>query len=348
MSMIRMKEGKPILSPSGDWEAKGTSNSCALLVERDPHTDMILEGILGKEMLSDGRIRDGVVISLYTGVGKYGSDPSIKQHRGLALFTPELELIKKLDHPVMSPSGEEDRIDSAGIEDARLLKVGNTFYAWYCGYNGKEGAACAAYSDDLLHWTRVAPLPGNINDTYNKDHVVFQEKLHGKWRMLHRPWGPEFPNVNDMVIRLASSDDLLGPWEDEGEILRAYPVPGRNSWAGAGPCPIPLGNGRYLLLYHTGCSFSNGYRQYDACAALLDFNRYSAEHPEAIVVKRMEPWITPATDWEINRDLRIDIIFPMGNYIYKDNLFMVYGAGDKCTCAGTIPLAELMHDLDAM
>lgn len=347
MNIWRINDGRPVLPATYIWESKGTSNSCALFLERNSDNDRILENILGKELMKDKRIQDGVVVSLYTGVGRYGNDTKAKSYRGLAFFSPEMEFIMKLDRPVISPSDNPEAIDSAGIEDARLSKIGNTFYAWYCGFNGKDGAACAAYSEDLLHWTRVAPLPGNINNTYNKDHVVFPERIFGKWWMLHRPWGPGVSRINDMVIRLASSDDLLGPWEDAGEIMRAYPDPKKEStWVGAGPCPISLGGNQFLLIYHTGCYFPDKYREYDACAALLDFNLYTKDKPENIVVRRLEPLMVPETEWEINKYLRIDIIFPMGIYIYKGDLIMVYGAGDKCTCAAKIPFNELLQSLE--
>ncbi|NLZ83621.1 MAG: hypothetical protein GX915_08150 [Clostridiales bacterium] len=343
MFFHRINEGRPIIQPSGEWEMKGTDNSCALFLERSQETDEVIENIIGNEMMADKRIRDGIVISLYPGVGIYGDSDRVKQHRCLAIFTPEMELLKKLAYPIMSPPDDPDRIDSVGIEDVRLSYIENIFYAWYCGYNGKDGAACVAWSKDLLNWNTVAPLLGNINNTYNKDHVVFPEKINGKWCMLHRPWGPKIPNINDMVIRLAFSENLLGPWEDAGEIIRGLPQEGRTDiWAGAGPCPIALGDNRYLLLYHIGSYFPDGYRQYDGCAALLDFNRFNPESPQSIVVKRLESIMIPATEWEINNDKRIDIIFPLGNYIYKGNLVVVYGAGDKCTCAAKIPFDELL------
>jgi predicted GH43/DUF377 family glycosyl hydrolase len=347
MIIQRINGGKPVFEATNEWEKLGTSNSCALFLERNERNDAILEHILGKELMGCDGIKNGVVISLYTGNGRYGHNTRRRQYRGLAFFTPAMELVKKLDDPVLCPSDDPGQIDSVGVEDARLTWNENVFYAWYCGFDGKNGAACTAFSEDLIHWTKVAPLPGNINNTYNKDHVAFPERINGRWWMLHRPWGPKVPVINDMVIRLAFSDGLLGPWQDAGEIIRATLQPDKEStWAGAGPSPLSLGNKRFLLLYHTGCYFPDHYRRYDACAALPDFNRYSESKPESIVVKRIEPLMTPETEWEINKDLRIDIIFPMGCYVYHRDLIMVYGAGDKHTCAARIPFEELIRLLD--
>ncbi len=344
----RLNNGKPIIAPQGDgWESQGTANSCALLLERRPSIDRVLEPILGSSAMKDSRLRDGVVVSLYTGCGIFAGDTVGTQSRGLAIFTPAMELVKRLAQPVFRPSMESGKIDAFGIEDARLTLVGDTFHIWYCGYDGKDGAACVAHSRDLLNWHRVAPLPGNINDTYNKDHVIIERKIAGKWWMFHRPWGPKFPDMSDMVIRLASADDLLGPWTDCGEIIRGFQHPGRKTmWVGAGPAPMPLGGDKFLLLYHTGSYFPNGHRQYDACAAMLDFSRFAPEHPGAIVTRRLEPIMTPETEWEKNPKLKLDIVFPMGAYRHGKYLMMVYGAGDVYTCAARMPFDALVEAVE--
>ena len=347
MKIERIHGGEPILAPLGDsWQRRCTANSSAILLGREPWSDRVLEPILGLERLADPRLSSGVVVSLYNGVGKRSGEDVERDFKGLAFFTPELDLVLRLPEPVLLPSDKEGDIDTMGVEDVRLTLQGHTFHAWYCGYDGKDGAACLARSDDLLHWTKTAPLPGDINRTYNKDHVVFPEKVLGKWWMLHRPWGPEFPDVRDMVTRLATAPDLQGPWTDAGGILRGFDHPARRMWTGAGPAPISLGGDRYLLIYHTGCFFEDGYRQYDAAAALLDLGRYSPQDPGAVVVGRLEPLFVPETQWEKNTDLRIDIVFPVGTFLHGTDLVVVYGAGDKYTCAARLDFAELVATLE--
>lgn len=347
MKIERIHGGEPILSPIGtSWQSICTANSSAILLERSPWSDGVLRPILGQEALDDPRLKDGVVVSLYTGVGKMSEAQEKKQYKGLAFFTPAMDPVARLPMPVLLPSDEAHAIDRQGIEDVRLQLIGQTFHAWYCGYDGKDGGACLARSEDLLHWTKIAPLPGDINRTYNKDHVAFPEKHDGRWWMLHRPWGPEYPDVRNMVTRLAVGDDLGGPWQDAGEILRGFEHPERRMWTGAGPAPIPLGGSRYLLIYHTGSLFKDGYRQYDAGAALLDFGRYTAKNPEAVVVSRLEPLMVPETRWEKNADLRIDIVFPVGAFIHGKHLVFTYGAGDVYTCAARLDLAQLVFALE--
>jgi len=347
MKIERIHDGEPILSPVGTtWQSVCTANSSAVLLERNAWTDGVLAPILGRERLTDHRLADGVVVSLYTGVGVRDGETESRQFKGLAFFTPDLDLVLRLPEPVLLPSDDPAAIDRQGIEDVRLTVEDGIFSAWYCGYDGKDGAACVAQSHDLLHWTKTAPLPGDINRTYNKDHVPFPGVYRGKRWMLHRPWGPEFPDVREMVTRLATSDGLLGPWTDAGGILRGLQQPGRRTWTGAGPAPIALSDGRFLLIYHTGCFFEDGYRQYDAAAALVDLGRYSPQDPGAVVVGRIEPLFVPKTLWEKNADLRIDIVFPTGAFVHGKDLVLVYGAGDRFTCAARLDFAELVAALE--
>lgn len=347
MNIERIHGGEPIITPTGNsWQSICTANSSALLLERSTWSDGILAAILGPAALQDPRLANGAVVSLYTGVGKMDPDQEIKQYKGLAFFTPELELVARLPQPVLLPSADPAAIDRQGIEDVRLQLIGQVFYAWYCGFDGKDGSACVACSSDLLHWTKTAPLPGDVNRTYNKDHVAFPARHGGRWWMLHRPWGPEFPDVRRMVTRLAVSDDLLGPWQDAGEILSGFAHPERQMWTGAGPAPISLGDDRYLLIYHTGSFFASGHRQYDAGAALLDLSRYSASDPAAVVVGRLEPLMVPETKWEKNAGLRIDIVFPVGAFVYGQDLVLTYGAGDVYTCAARLNFGELVRTLE--
>jgi predicted GH43/DUF377 family glycosyl hydrolase len=348
MEIERIHDGEPILAPIGNsWQSVCTANSSAVLLERGVWCDSVLRPIIGREELANPRLAEGVVVSLYTGVGRMDGGKVPKQYKGLAFFTPDMDLVTRLPMPVLLPSEEAGAIDSQGIEDVRLQLIGRTFHAWYCGYDGTDGGACLARSEDLLHWAKTAPLPGNINRTYNKDHVAFPEKHDGRWWMLHRPWGPEYPDVRDMVIRLAVGDEVTGPWQDAGEILRGFEHPERRMWTGAGPAPIHLGGDRYLLVYHTGSFFKDGYRQYDAGAALLDLSRYSVMNPGAVVVSRLEPLMVPETKWERNANLGIDIVFPVGAFIRGQDLVLVYGAGDVYTCAVRMNFARLVEALEA-
>lgn len=344
MNIERLNQGKPIIAPRGDgWEKRGTSNSGALYLPRTEALMAMLSNAMGQDVSKDDAFDKGVVICIYSANGTTETDPVSRQRRGLALLDPSLNVRYRRDMYILEPDTKEGSVDLLGIEDARLTCHDGVFYLWYCGYNGKAGLACCASSRDLLHWEKELPLPGDINNTGNKDHVVFPEMINGKWWLLHRPWGEYVPNADDYVIRLASAPTLEGPWTDEGELLRGDKQASHHlSWVGGGAPPLPLGNGRFFELYHTGCFFHDGYRQYDAGACIIDFSKYEKGNVGAMVTERREPFMVPSTPEEKNADLRIDIIFPMSAHLHEGYLYFLYGAGDKATCGARVKWDEVL------
>ena len=140
--------------------------------------------------------------------------------------------------------------------------------------------------------------------TNNKDGVLFPERINGYYFLLHRPWGDKVGSLSDFHTRLARSDTPTGFWEDCGIVMKAYDIPDcSDSWNGAGSVPIPLGNKRYLIIYHTGNWHKNGEKEYDLDAAIFDFNKFSLASPESIVESRIEPLMVPDSNYETQSPL---------------------------------------------
>ena len=53
----------------------------------------------------------------------------------------------RLPNPVLSPATDYEA--GGGIEDPRLVKIGDTYYLTYTGYNKKDAQLCLAVSKDL-------------------------------------------------------------------------------------------------------------------------------------------------------------------------------------------------------
>jgi predicted GH43/DUF377 family glycosyl hydrolase len=88
----------------------------------------------------------------------------------------------------------------------------------YCGYNQNLPVEhnihiCMAKSDDLLHWTKLGPVTGNVNDYPNKDAVILPEPVNGMYMMLHRPMVGQ---QGSFSIALAVADSPEGEWRDRG------------------------------------------------------------------------------------------------------------------------------------
>lgn len=347
MKFEQLKNGNGLLSPQYLCGTGSVANAGALFLERSETNDAILSRLLGKERLNEPDLKDGCVVMLSNRGGRRDDDLE-HNGKGLFLLTPELDVIYQSPEAVLTPT--PGTIDQVGVEDGRLSLMDGSFYVWYCGFDGKDGRACVARSQDLLHWEKTAPLSGNINLHDNKDHVVIPERIGKDYYMLHRPWGKElFGESHSMPIRLARSESLTGEWTDLGVLMEpVQDAAHADDWLGAGAPPLPLGDGRYLEIYHNAWYEKDGYRRYCASAAILDFAKGNPEHPETLVTHRLESIFVPSSEYpnECNGELRIDIVFPMECYIKDKALYLIYGAGDLVTCAARVPLQELLKELE--
>jgi len=103
---------------------------------------------------------------------------------GHAESTDGIHFTRRRD-PVISPEAEYER--NGGVEDPRLVAIGDTFYLTYTGYNKRDAQLCLATSKDLLHWTRhgviIAANQGNWNVKWTKSGAIVSEKIEGKYWM---------------------------------------------------------------------------------------------------------------------------------------------------------------------
>lgn len=348
MIFERLKNGNGLLSSKHLLGTGSVANAGALFLERSEKNDVILSRLLGKERLNEPDLKDGCVVML-SNRGYRREDGLEHSGKGLFLLNSELNVIYQSQEAVLVPT--QGTIDQVGVEDGRISLIDGSFYVWYCGYNGKNGRACVARSEDLLHWEKTTPLSGSINMFDNKDHVVIPERIGNYYYMLHRPWGRElFGESHSMPIRLGRSESLTGEWMDMGILMEPVKDSAHSDdWLGAGAPPFPLGNGRYLEIYHNAWYEMDGYRRYCASVAILDFEKGNPEQPKTLVTHRMENIFIPSSEYpnECNRELRLDIIFPMACYTKDKYLYLIYGAGDLVTCAARVPLQDLLEELES-
>lgn len=245
VAVERLNGGEPIISPTMNWWETGvTFNAAAVYLGRQPENEHIIRTLLPMLPADDARLREGVVAIHYR--ARPEQDPNTPFGRsfiGLAVFTPTLELIYRYQEPVMRPSADPQGIDSLGVEDPRITRLGEPFYMVYCGVQPDpahtwKANLCLATSSDLLNWQKKGVISGDPSQYNNKDGVLFAEPIHGNFYLLHRPFDEHFPR-EAIAIYLAVSKSLEGPWQEAGELLRAFPNPKMHrSWVGAGSVPI--------------------------------------------------------------------------------------------------------------
>ena len=349
----RLNGGAPIISPSNNWWETGvTFNPAAVYLEPG---DPVIRALLPMRRVDDPDLREGVVAIHYR--ARPEQDPGSAFGRsfiGLAVFTPDLRLLYRYQEPVVFPSADPNGPDALGVEDPRITRFGDRFYMVYCGVQADPATnwrarLCMAVSEDLVHWTKLGPMPGELNQVNNKDGVLFPDVIGGNVYLLHRPFAAGWAH-EDYVMRLAVSDSLAGPWEDLGEILRAYPNPRmRATWVGAGSVPIAVGDGRYIEFFHTGNYLNKTDREYDVDVALLDFRAFDPDRPESLVTARLQPLMVPETPAELRSRSQLqvgNVLFACGSYIYQDWVYIIYGGADTYTLAARVRLDTLLKELE--
>ncbi len=233
--------------------------------------------------------------------------------------------------PVFAP---QDEYDARGIEDPRISEIDGVFYMTYTAYGstplpgfpathlGGSVTPMFAKSTNLRDWERIGPL---VTGEDNKDHVLFPEKIDGKFVALHR---------RPPQVWLARSDDLL-TWSEEDMAPIFGPRP-ESLWdskrVGGGGPPIKTKYG-WLVLYHA-------YDQahvYRLGACLLDL------HDPTKIINRPQSYIfEPKEIWEIRGDVPF-VVFSGANVVVDGEVFVYYGAGDHVVGLATARLDDLVE-----
>ncbi|WP_128546224.1 glycoside hydrolase family 130 protein [Larkinella soli] len=139
-----------------------------------------------------------------------------------------------------------------GVEDARVSKIGDTWYMTTCSVSSERHSTTLYTSDDGLNYT----LQGIILDHQNKDMLLFEGKVDGRFYALTRPLGdlyftypPGSPFHAGPSINLARSPDGLH-WKPLDEpFIRARKGSTSTMKIGGGTQPILTDDG-WLMLYH--------------------------------------------------------------------------------------------------
>jgi predicted GH43/DUF377 family glycosyl hydrolase len=362
ISVERLFGGAPIIAPTDLWWESGvTFNTAAVYLEPIARNLKALEALLGET--SFDRYPKGVVALHYRSRPKL--DPGLPWTRsfiGLSVHEPDLTPIKRFDYPVIEPGGILHSADDQGVEDPRITWIEGKWWMVYCGVSlstiaGGEwvGTICLAWSDDLLHWEKCGPLfgmdeafatPTRLPFVSNKDSVLFPDRIDGKVALLHRPMkGP----IDLWGTNIAMANRPEDPFTDLGRIHTAAFKGYVRSWAGAGSVPIKIRDGVYLSIEHTGNFLTEDKRKYVLDAFLYDFNRWDPNHPETLIAGRLDDFMRPETDFELNGpspDSVGNVLFACGSYVHEGWLYIPYGGGDTWVLGARLRLDELLEAIE--
>ncbi len=336
----RLFNGAPILTPNEThpWENRVTFNPACAFVSDRKELDLLIPSLpFGAATRRRLQEQPGLCFLLYRAQG--AKTPSFDYNRssvGLAVLSPELALLARHDEPVLLP---DHAYDNLGVEDGRITRIGNRWYLVYTAYGSgqPENAIriALASSTDFVHWEKHGLLKGSLNQIDNKNGMIFEGTIGGKYLMLHRPMtGPDA-----MTVHWAESGNILGEWKSRGVLMRPIPNPEfRDVWTGGGAPPLRLPDGRYLIIYHIGNRKVNGDKEYDLGIALAD------PAGSNFIVKRDEPLLRPTSTAEQVADPVLgvgNVLFICGAYFYDGDLYFPYAGADSVVLGAKIDRLEI-------
>lgn len=264
--------------------------------------------------------------------------------------------------PFLKPSANEADFDHGTVDDARITKLGDTYYIAYAARSlnidqFEKGELRTNNPNDNPTWTgnfrRVGLLkskdfktieklgPVTSEMASNANVIYFPEKMNGKYVVLHRP-SPFIPNTENIAahpdfhfeIRIAFSDDLIHWYDDQP--LAGQKFEWENQKIGGSGVPVKTEAG-WLALYH-GTYFGPDVhiRTYRVGVMLLDL-----DDPTKVIARAPDFIMESEEDYEKygNHD---HVVFPCANPVIDGIMHIYYGAADTACCLATVRVQELL------
>src|SRR5579872_5802515 len=277
----------PVISPQGDgWESAGTFNPAVI------------------------KLADKFVM-LYRAQDKQGTS-----RLGYAESADGIHFTRRND-PVLSPAVDYEK--DGGVEDPRLVHVGDTYYLTYTGYNKKDAQLCLATSTDLVHWDRkgiIMPAnEGNWNVKWTKSGAIVPEEINGRYWMYFLGTSADGKDQ----AGLASSKDL-SHWNEETQTPVLPVRPGHFDSRVAEPGPAPLVTSTGIVLIYNGADDNLVYRTGLAVFDLKD--------PRKLIWRSSEPIFAPERDWEKIGQVP-NVVFVEGMIRRGSHYLLYFGGADK-------------------
>ena len=217
--------------------------------------------------------------------------------------------------PIQFKAGNTEMIESEYKYDPRVTWIEDRYWVTWC--NGYHGPTIGiAYTFDFKEFFQCenAFLP------FNRNGVLFPQKIDGKYAMLSRPSDNGHTPFGDIYI--SYSPDMKY-WGEHRCVMKVTPFP-ESAWQctkiGAGSVPFLTDEG-WLLFYHGVITTCNGFR-YAMGAAILD-----KDHPEKVLYRTREYLLGPAAPYELQGDVP-NVVFPCAALQDGERVAVYYGAAD--------------------
>jgi beta-1,2-mannobiose phosphorylase / 1,2-beta-oligomannan phosphorylase len=316
-------------------------------------------------VLNPAIIRQGDSVHIFYRAVQKGNHSTI----GYCRLDGPLNVAERWETPFLVP---EFGYESQGVEDARIVKIDDTFYMTYTGYDGTNARGALATSKDLKSFKKhgiivpdityaefvyLVESAGKVNENYYRNHtfyyqeadpekkimlwdknvIFFPRKINGKLAFLHRirP-GIQYVSVNS--LKELTKEFWESYFVNLQEHIVMDPVHAHElNYIGSGCPPIETEHG-WLFIYH-GVEKTELGLVYSACAALLDL-----QNPLKELARLPYALFSPEYEWELKGEVN-NVVFPTGTALFGDTLFIYYGAADTHIACASVSLTALVAEL---
>lgn len=262
------------------------------------------------------------------------SDPRIIKYKNRCFLTTlsYLRLVCSDDGlHFYEPEGYEPlfgngELETYGIEDCRVASTPEGYVLTFTEVSAFGVGVGLMRTND---W-KVFHHHGMILPPHNKDCVIFNEMIGGRYYALHRPSSSE---LGGNYIWLAESPDLIH-WGNHQCIATTRPGKWDSERIGAGAAPIRTEMG-WLEIYHG----ADSNHRYCLGALLLDIN-----DPSKVLTRSIDPIMEPTAPYE-QTGFFGNVIFTNGHYVRGDQVFIYYGASDEVICGASFSISEIFATL---
>ncbi len=231
--------------------------------------------------------------------------------------------------PIVMEPGNTEMIASDYKYDPRVTFIEDRYWVTWCnGYHGPTIGIAYTYDFKRFHQCENAFLP------FNRNGVLFPEKIDGKFAMLSRPSDNGHTPFGD--IYLSYSPDMKY-WGEHRCVMTVTPFE-QSAWQctkiGAGTVPFRIDEG-WLMFYHGVINTCNGFR-YSLGAAILD-----AARPDQVRYRTQPYLLAPAASYELAGDVP-NVVFPCASLVQDNKVVVYYGAADTVVAIAFAYLDELI------
>ena len=225
-----------------------------------------------------------------------------------------------------------EMIDSDYKYDPRVAWIEDRYWVTWC--NGYHGPTIGiAYTFDFQTFYQCE----NAFHPFNRNGVLFPEKINGKYAMLSRPIDSGHTPFGDIYISFSPD---MKYWGEHRSVMKTVPFEQSACQClkiGAGTVPIRTDEG-WLMFYHGVIQTCNGFR-YSMGAVLLDL-----ADPTKVLHRSMEYLLAPAAPYELCGDVP-NVVFPCAALHEGDRVAVYYGAADTCVGMAFGHISEIIEFL---